>query len=106
MAPLQFQVCRGYAFCIAVQNGDAAFHAETRVAGVTRIKIKRSGDSLAKGLVGMAEDDDVGPSSRDAGLERISQRARIDDVMDEKFSIRHLDQFRFLELQPGVIRVA
>ena len=64
-----------------------------RFAGVTGIQIQHIANRFAKGLVCVAEHDDVRPFARDAELEFLLQRVRIHDVVNEKFAIGERNHF-------------
>ena len=70
-----------------MQNGDAAFRAKFRLAGIARIEKQNPADRLAKLFVRVAEDDRIRFFAREPRLQFVRRRVRIDDVMDEEFFI-------------------
>ena len=68
-----------------MEDGDAAFEAEARLAGVTGVQVERATDGLVVLLVGMAEDDDIRCVAVDGFADDGVRRARDEDVVNEEF---------------------
>src|SRR5271170_5185855 len=82
---------------VTMQNGHAAFQAKPRPARVTGIEKQDPANYFTKRLVRVAEDDGIRTLAGDAVFDSVGGRARIYDVMHEKFSRGQFDDFRFLE---------
>lgn len=86
-------------FGSAVEDCNAAFHAETGFAGVAGIEKQSRADSFAERLVRVAEDNHGGLFAIDTALERFVKCARIDDVMDQELAANKLNDFRLFEMK-------
>ena len=91
------------AFGVTVQDGDGAFEAEARLAGVTGVEIKNVSLPPGVGLVRVAEDDDVRGFPGDVAAERFTVRAGIDDVVEEKFAPGQRDDFRLAVVEAVIV---
>ena len=87
---------------VAVQDGHGAAQAELRLARRAGIEIQHAADGLAKRPMCVAEDDHLRLRPRNALLQPVIRRKRIDDVEDEEFPRAKLDDFRFLERKSHV----
>ncbi len=77
-----------------MQNRHAAFRPEFRLARVAGIEIQHAVNRLTESLVRVAEHHRVRPLARDPQPEFPGQRARIHDVMNQKFASGQLHDLR------------
>src|SRR5216684_253742 len=70
----------------AVENSQRTFHSEARLSGVARIEKRNRSDAFEKWLVRVAKHDDLRLLTLDFPGQRVFQRMRIHDVMQQKFA--------------------
>jgi len=99
----KWKVFRADFLVVTMQDGDAAFRAEFRLAGIAGVEKQNSASRLAKPFVRVAENDCVRPLACDSRFQPVRRRLRMDDVMNQEFFFRKLDGFRFPEGNSRVV---
>jgi hypothetical protein len=85
-----------------VEEGDAAFQAETAFAGVTGIEIPDAVDGLIEGLVRVAEDNEVRFFALNAVGKQHGGGFRHHDVLQQKFVAAQFEDLNLFQRQHGI----
>jgi len=91
---------------VTVQQGHRAFHTESRLSSIPRIEVQDFPEPLGKRFMSMPKDDHVRPLARDTLLQNLCQVMRRDNVMDEEFKSRDLNNACLGIIKGRIIGVA